>query len=646
MLLVARNVSENAQPVQCQHRYLRTLDPLLKKGNWTPEEDQKLRQAVAFYGHAWIEVASVIPGRNNEQCRDRYSERLNPKNARGKWTEEEDEKLLSAVAELGDSTWKAISDKVGTGRTDNMVLCILFKIFSCSPHSQCRHRYQLLKKRPSVIHSQLPAEDGIVAPETASTAKKARRTRAKKVTTTTTTTTEPTAAAASATDNPEAGPSTSVSSGELVTSKPKPRPRLRKKMPKEKTAGTYTMITRMAGTYGTTVPRAAGTHGTTIPTTATTDNVTNSASEDQNGSGGGAAAFDTPPRDWLDRHGVTFTVTPQQPAPLTDCMAFEFEAESSPDNMPSGPTSPSAMIAQPGITSPTDLIDTASEVHAMPTSTATVESVPSTTAAGLTSMLHPPIEASQPAAPNVIPAFHSTSTALNAAPTHWSIVSTLELTASTNGLAASPSASVSPSLTRIRAEVDASAHDPIFGTVTDAHDEALPSLSASAPERVTERTAPGVAEPVIIGNTPPVTISKSRKRSKPFEDGNTSSAAKKKRSSHRAKVRQVNHEDVESEGERANRDETAEINGTSDNGAGKSVETFDGEPGANAPTDVGRNDNPPRPRRSRRQARAATMPTRRSTRNKGRDNTSQVVGEVDPLVQPSDLSELSASGGE
>lgn len=235
---------------------------------------------------------------------------------------------------------------------------------------------------------------------------------------------------------------------------------------------------------------------------------------------------------------------------------------------------------------------------------------------------------------------------MNAAPTHWSIVSTLELTASTNGLAASPSASVSPSLTRIRAEVDASAHDPIFGTVTDAHDEALPSLSASAPERVTERTAPGVAEPVIIGNTPPVTISKSRKRSKPFEDGNTSSAAKKKRSSHRAKVRQVNHEDVESEGERANRDETAEINGTSDNGAGKSVETFDGEPGANAPTDVGRNDNPPRPRRSRRQARAATMPTRRSTRNKGRDNTSQVVGEVDPLVQPSDLSELSASGGE
>jgi Myb-like DNA-binding protein len=68
-----------------------------------------------------MEVASVIPGRTNEQCRDRWTERLNPKVARGKWTAEEDARLLSAVEEFGVGKWKEVSERVGTGRTDNTV---------------------------------------------------------------------------------------------------------------------------------------------------------------------------------------------------------------------------------------------------------------------------------------------------------------------------------------------------------------------------------------------------------------------------------------------------------------------------------------------------------------------------------------------
>lgn len=67
-----------------------------------------------------------MPGRNNEQCRDRWSERLNPNVAKGKWTPEEDAKMLAAVEELGDATWKAVSEKLGTGRTDNMVCATWF----------------------------------------------------------------------------------------------------------------------------------------------------------------------------------------------------------------------------------------------------------------------------------------------------------------------------------------------------------------------------------------------------------------------------------------------------------------------------------------------------------------------------------------
>ena len=121
MLKVARTVSEDAQINSCQNRWYRTLDPSIRRGNWTAEEDAQLRLAVDLYGHAWMEVASVIPGRNNEQCRDRWTERINPKVPRGKWTAEEDRRLISAVDELGVGKWKEVSERVGTGRTDNTV---------------------------------------------------------------------------------------------------------------------------------------------------------------------------------------------------------------------------------------------------------------------------------------------------------------------------------------------------------------------------------------------------------------------------------------------------------------------------------------------------------------------------------------------
>jgi len=123
-LKVARAVSEDAQINSCQNRWYRTLDPSIRRGNWSPEEDARLRLAVDLYGHAWMEVASVIPGRNNEQCRDRWTERLNPKVPRGRWSAEEDARLLSAIGEFGVGRWKEVSERVGTGRTINTVSLI------------------------------------------------------------------------------------------------------------------------------------------------------------------------------------------------------------------------------------------------------------------------------------------------------------------------------------------------------------------------------------------------------------------------------------------------------------------------------------------------------------------------------------------
>ena len=123
---VARRVSEDATAAQCQGRYVKTLDPTLKRGPWTPDEDEQLRRAVAALGHVWVEVAAYVEGRNNDQCRDRYQEYLNPTLTRGKWTSEEDAALLQAVQQVGEGKWREVSKILNNGRTDNMVKPIMY----------------------------------------------------------------------------------------------------------------------------------------------------------------------------------------------------------------------------------------------------------------------------------------------------------------------------------------------------------------------------------------------------------------------------------------------------------------------------------------------------------------------------------------
>ena len=116
MDIVARNVSPHATAAQCQTRWSKTLDPTLKRGNWTEEEDERLRKSVAAYGALWVQVAPAISGRTNDQCRERWHELVNLSKERSQWTEADDKILLENVKLIGNR-WKSIGLKIGNNRT-------------------------------------------------------------------------------------------------------------------------------------------------------------------------------------------------------------------------------------------------------------------------------------------------------------------------------------------------------------------------------------------------------------------------------------------------------------------------------------------------------------------------------------------------
>ncbi|KAG7449825.1 uncharacterized protein BT62DRAFT_928565 [Guyanagaster necrorhizus] len=125
--LVARYVANNLNAVQCEARYVRLH---LERSPWTAAEDARLDLAVAGYGQSWVEVASAMPRRTNDQCRDRWIERQKTVNV---WTDDDDRQLVELVDRFGsDGQWKAIASEMGGGRTD----------------INCRSRYNKIKPTP------------------------------------------------------------------------------------------------------------------------------------------------------------------------------------------------------------------------------------------------------------------------------------------------------------------------------------------------------------------------------------------------------------------------------------------------------------------------------------------------------------------
>nr|XP_020837548.1 snRNA-activating protein complex subunit 4 isoform X2 [Phascolarctos cinereus] len=104
---------EGRDSMQLIYRWTKSLNPSLKKGFWTPEEDAKLLQAVAKYGERdWFKIREEVPGRSDAQCRDRYLRRLHFSLKKGRWNAKEEEKLIELIEKYGAGHWAKIASEL------------------------------------------------------------------------------------------------------------------------------------------------------------------------------------------------------------------------------------------------------------------------------------------------------------------------------------------------------------------------------------------------------------------------------------------------------------------------------------------------------------------------------------------------------
>ncbi|KAF9182381.1 hypothetical protein BGZ50_004954 [Haplosporangium sp. Z 11] len=113
----------------CRKRWFHSLDPKLKKGPWSEEEDHLLKTGVQKFKGQWSKIAERIPGRTDDQCAKRWRESLDPHIDRAEWTPEDDVILLQKFEEYG-TQWQKIALS-----------------FPGRPGLHCRNRWRKIQRR-------------------------------------------------------------------------------------------------------------------------------------------------------------------------------------------------------------------------------------------------------------------------------------------------------------------------------------------------------------------------------------------------------------------------------------------------------------------------------------------------------------------
>jgi hypothetical protein len=93
----------NKDPDKCMRRF-NIKNPSIKKGKWTKEEDKKLMNLIDTYGKNWTKISKLFTSRNPKQVKNRFENSLNPILIKKKFSKEDDD-LMKKLFDLFGNKW-------------------------------------------------------------------------------------------------------------------------------------------------------------------------------------------------------------------------------------------------------------------------------------------------------------------------------------------------------------------------------------------------------------------------------------------------------------------------------------------------------------------------------------------------------------
>lgn len=95
------SIKLNKNTEKCVRRF-NIKNPLIKKGRWTEEEDIKLLNLVEKYGRYWTLISTEFVTRNPKQVKNRYENSLNPCLLKKKFSKQDDQLMLKLFDLFGN----------------------------------------------------------------------------------------------------------------------------------------------------------------------------------------------------------------------------------------------------------------------------------------------------------------------------------------------------------------------------------------------------------------------------------------------------------------------------------------------------------------------------------------------------------------
>ncbi|CAG8536892.1 11634_t:CDS:10 [Cetraspora pellucida] len=143
----------------------RRYHPFNYTGTWSPEEDNELIKLVNIHHHDWVTIGNEL-GRMGTQCRDRWRDyvQYRKEKLRGRWTDEEEQKLINIVVELTRQNdadisldwgipWQQVSSLMENTRSPNQCrakwvkeLRLQYELDGPAPRWTSYDSYTLIKK--------------------------------------------------------------------------------------------------------------------------------------------------------------------------------------------------------------------------------------------------------------------------------------------------------------------------------------------------------------------------------------------------------------------------------------------------------------------------------------------------------------------